>query len=313
MSQLEIVHIYKCLVDVDFYDLILKHCKNLKAIYVHYSNVGFNWLLQEYPKLEHLYLTPGPRHSQIEKFREFFVRNPNVRTFSTDTVLLWDNRNIFLNSNIKLDIIELQSAYSEPCSSYGKQTLETHLEFLNQLHEQGFYKRLHIFGIGNWKLDTKLALIKGLELLSIGNFREVYNLDQLTNLRELMVSNPNVKDMETLANSLTNLDRLFIYDGDNIDVVLPFIRRSLKLNKIKFLSTYRRRRRTVPLNLAMLNEERAELFGARKITIYVSHNVFLATKWTTRNGDTNLSSIEVRRSSSIKWNPDYFDNYESNE
>lgn len=78
LPQLEILHINDCLVDGDFYDLILKHCKNLKAIYVEYSNINFNWLLQEYPKLEHLYLTPNQRHSQIDELREFFVRNPNV-------------------------------------------------------------------------------------------------------------------------------------------------------------------------------------------------------------------------------------------
>lgn len=85
LPQLEIVHIAEhcTIVDGDFYDLILKHCKNLKAIYVEYSDVSsrinskFNWLLQEYPKLEHLYLTP--RHSgPIEELREFFAHNPNV-------------------------------------------------------------------------------------------------------------------------------------------------------------------------------------------------------------------------------------------
>lgn len=46
--------------------------------------------------------------------------------------------------------------------------------------------------------------------------------------------------------------------------------------------------------LQITNEERAKLFGARKITIYVRHRDFLATKWTTRNCDTNLSFIEMR-------------------
>lgn len=215
---------------------------------------------------------------------------------------MWDNSSIFLNSNIKLDVLELKEGYSEECSSYKKQTLETLLEFLNQLHEQGFYKRLHIFRIGNSKLRTGLALIRGLELLSICHFEEKYNLDQLTNLKELMIRHPKVKDMEILANSLKNIEHLCIY-GKNTDDVMPFIRRSWKLNKIKLRSLFQR---TAPLNLAMLNEERAKLFGARKITIYVDHNMFLATKWTTRNGDTNLSFIEMKRSSSIKWKPDYF-------
>lgn len=313
LPQLEIIHIKECLVDGDFYDLILKYCSNLKGIYFEYSDVSscinskFNWLLQEYPMLEHLYLAP-PQSGQVGEIHEFFVRNPNVQTFSTDTRFLWDNGSIFLNSNIKLDILELKQGKFkdlEQCSSDRKRMWKTILEFLNQLHEQGFYKRLHIFGMLQG-LSTKLALIKGLELLCISHFVKEYNLGQLTNLRELMVraGSDYVEDMENLANNLTKLDRLCIY-SENIDVVMPFIRRSLKLNKLKFCLCDS----VVPLNLAMLNEERAKLFGARKITIYVCDNVFLATKWRTRNGDTNLSFIELRRKSSIKWSPDYFTDY----
>lgn len=154
-----------------------------------------------------------------------------------------------------MDVLELREGYFEPGSSYSEQTSKTLFEFLNQLHEQGFYKRLHIFGVAD-DYSTKLALIKIHEFLSMGcHFREIYNLDQLTKLRELMIRAPHgkAKDMEILANSLTQLDRLCII-VENIDVVMPFIRRSLKLNKIKFLSTSWR---AVPLNLAMLNEERA--------------------------------------------------------
>lgn len=83
----------------------------------------------------------------------------------------------------------------------------------------------------------------------------------------------------------------------DIDVILPFIRRSLNFNKIKFVHYYSK-----SLNLAMLNEERARLVGAKKITLYVRGEVFLHTKWTTRNDDLNMSFIEVRRLDSIYWN-----------
>lgn len=149
-----------------------------------------------------------------------------------------------------------------------------------------------------------LASAKGLEILNLSKFQKSLNLVQLTNLREIIVRygslDMNEKDLEILANSLTSLNRFWIIGFNhhmNIDVIRPFIRRSLNLNKIIFVD-----RGSKVLNLAMLNEERAKLVGARKITLYVRNDVSLHTKWMTRNGDMNLSFIEVRRSDSIYWN-----------
>ncbi|XP_031636500.1 uncharacterized protein LOC116349276 [Contarinia nasturtii] len=304
LPPLEIVQLEDCAMYGDFYDLILKYCKNLRKIYFQDSYFGFqingktNWLLQEYPKLERLELTPDDT-SQIEELREFFVRNPNVQRFSTNSEFLWENADIFLNSNAKLDILELKNVLVYKQSpSYVKQTFD----LLNQLHEQGFYKRLYIyFNNVDEGESISLASLRGLELLSIRSSRESYNLAQLTNLRELIILDPlDVKDMEILANGLTKLERLYI-DEASIDEIIPFVRRSPKLNKIKFIPKWK----GVVLNLAMLNAERAKLAGALKIIFYTRDDVFLATKWTTRNGDTNLSFIEMRRSDSFEWNPHY--------
>lgn len=115
-----------------------------------------------------------------------------------------------------------------------------------------------------------LASVKGLEILHFSNFQKSLNLVQLTNLREIIVRYGSLdmdeKDLEILANSLTSLNRLWINGYDrhmNIDVIRPFIRRSLNLNNIKFVH-----HNPKTLNLAMLNEERANLVGAQKITLH---------------------------------------------
>ncbi|XP_031621929.1 uncharacterized protein LOC116339978 [Contarinia nasturtii] len=166
LPQLEILRYTCCRVDGDLYDLMLKYCKNLREIYVQNSTVGnringeIKWLLQEYPKLECLELSPSDS-SRIEELRTFFVRNPNVQRFSTSVDFLWNNGDIFLNSNTKLDILELKDKESMQSSSYRKQTLD----LLNRLHEQGFYKRLYIYIYEfNEELSNSLASVKGLEL-----------------------------------------------------------------------------------------------------------------------------------------------------
>lgn len=49
------------------------------------------------------------------------------------------------------------------------------------------------------------------------------------------------------------------------------------------------------LNLVELNTERAKVTGAKKLIIFISEKIFLETKWTTPNGDINLSYIQLKR------------------
>ncbi|XP_031633817.1 uncharacterized protein LOC116347382 [Contarinia nasturtii] len=285
--QLEIVQYQRCSLRGDFYNSILKHCTNLREIYIQNSATGrrtnrkLNLLLKEYPKLERFEWIP-PYSGKFEELRTFFALNPNVQRFST-TIGFWSkNSNIFLNSNVKLDILEIKEFYVYPRSNVHS---KIPLELLNQLHEQGFYKQLYIYiDDCDEERSTSLGSVNGLELLCIRSFEKTYNLTQLTNLRELIILGGSIaEDMEILANCLTNLERLYV-DEANIDDILPFIRRSPKLNKIKFIP----RDKGVVLNLEMMNKERAKLARARKIIIYTRDDVFLATKWTTRNGAVNL-------------------------
>lgn len=309
--QLECLHFELVNINGDLYDIILKYCrKNLRQLYVYHSELGsrkfvkfgkFKWLLQKYPKLECLHLVPTD-FCRLEELREFFIRNPNLRKFSTRAIFFWDHGDIFLNSNIKLDILEITDFWlHEGYSSSATTTSKTLVELLNRLHAQGFYKRLYVYmAIRDDELANKLALIEGLEFVYVREFYKTYNLHHLVNLKELMIQDEfEDADAEILAYNLTRLERLCIYGLSSFDDIMPFIRQSLKLRKILFIPDKFR----LVLNLVMLNEERAKLDGAQKIIIYVRDDCFLATKWATKNGDTNLNFIEMRKSDSIEWNP----------
>lgn len=145
---------------------------------------------------------------------------------------------------------------------------------------------------------TFLTSFRALDILCIEQFEKSYNLPQLVDLKELIIlKGTNIKDMQILANSLVKLERLCIENCENVDDVTPFIRQSPKLNRIKFTPHHR----DEVLNLRMLNEERAKLAGARKIILYTRDDVFLATKWATKNGDINLKFIEMRRVDSYRY------------
>ncbi|XP_031623885.1 uncharacterized protein LOC116341132 [Contarinia nasturtii] len=307
LPQLETVHIEECTIDGDLYELMLKYGENLKRVYANgnkranYRGHRHDWLLNKYPKLEHLELITADINQsyRINELSKFFVLNPNIQRFSTTSLVLWDNKDFFLNYNAKLDILEVKGVRLRPGM------LIDLFNLLNRLYEQGFFKRLYFYtnNISKYPIDLSdlLPSVKGLELLCIRSFDMSDNLPQLTNLKELIILNlSNATDFVILANGLEELERLYITSA-SIDHIVPFIRRSKKLNKIKLLHL----KEGGVLNLRMLNDERAKLAGARKIIIYTSDDIFVATKWATRNGDTNLSLLEMRRSYSYEWRHHY--------
>lgn len=161
---------------------------------------------------------------------------------------------------------------------------------LNQLHERNFYKSLHLYAKRiDQQFCDQLCSVSGLERLSIKQFRECYNLPRLVNLKELVLNGQIRRaDIELLAMSLWNLEYLSISNVTSDDI-LPFMRHSVELNKV-FVHLIDK-----TLDLNKLNQEREKLSRACKVTIYVTSNIFLATKWTTKNGATNLNLVEMRR------------------
>lgn len=313
LARLEILHIADTQFSCDSYETVLNLCVNLKEISVMCfcktdPTDKHNWLLRKYPKMEYLEFIGG-KMCQINELNDFFTQNSNVRTFSTNQQVIWANRNIFLNSQINLDVLDVlyENDYifmelaADACNRSKR-----NVDLLNKLHEQGFYKRLHLtVHPRNMNVRPLLGLFNGLEALRIGRYYKNFDFDltQLTNLKELaldVTTRLTFADFENWANSLVRLERLFILRSHFIDAIIPFVRRSPSLKKLKILCAETKDNNVV-LNLKKLNEERAKLPGAQKVTIYVRDYIFLKTKWTTENGDMNLKFIEMKRSDSYRW------------
>lgn len=340
LPKLKIIQFQNCTIVGDLYEIFLRFCTNLKRLYLQDAHLGEKWLQQSYPMLEHLELLPIP--SLSNELDVFFEQNPTVTSFSTSAYSLWLNRDAFLKSKIKLDILEVKKYryYTVVTNVRGGNnngatndgddgdededdgdyaltdsddeldddifTTQSLCKLINQLYDRGFFKRLFIYMPDvNKKTSDYIITLRGLEKLCIKEFSESFSLPHLITLKELAIMDgANPCEMEILANNYLNLQYLFIQNA-TYDTLLPFIRRSVKLKRVLVFPKDKSHFNGNFLDLVQLNEERSKLQMAQKLVIYVPDNVFLKTKWKTNNGDTNLRLIQMKRSSSYEWNHYY--------
>lgn len=184
-------------------------------IYVYWENEPnyecISFLHRKFPKLEHFEMNFVPSEKDII---EFFQINPQIQRFSTDWKKMWQNKEIFLKSEIKLDTliitsIEFTDEYTDAVS-----------DFLNQLHKRGFFKILYLevgfFGSRdvkyNFNFNAKhLASIDAIEKLSLQFLEKDNNLHLLTNLMESHIKSSDIYDkneMEIMVKSLINIQIL---------------------------------------------------------------------------------------------------------
>lgn len=307
LEKCQTIQIRNCSSEGDFYQTFLKFCKNLKKLHIQEADMGHSyhrdsgpsWLLQTYPKLEYLELSPQFSR-RLTELCTFFDRNANVRIFSTDANCLLANGEDFLKSNIKLDILEVK-IFTSNHFYYGddlNERLDSVYPLLKQLFDRGFYQRLHlcIERITKENCEHLISLPK-LEKLCIKNYDERHNLARLTELREFVILNgANATDMNIFANEFVNLRRLFL-GNSTFDCLVPFICHSTKLNVVKYFPANRNEQ----FKLLTLKNERERLAGARKVVIYVPDNVFLATKWKRYHGKTYFESVQLKRTESYPW------------
>ncbi|XP_031639406.1 uncharacterized protein LOC116351446 [Contarinia nasturtii] len=304
--QIETIQSQNVRISGDFHELALKFCTNLKRLYLQrtsFDDHHYTWLLNDYPNLLHLEITPiVPFHAN--GLNNFFTRNANVQRFSTTPQMLWHNKDTFLNSTATLDTFEIKEF-----ECYGN-NIESIWCLLNQLYKKGFYKRVFIYikSIDAHRC-TQLASVDGLDLLCIQWFSTGFNLSIFSNLKELIILDRlYAVDIEHLARSLATLERLYVKDA-SIDDIVPFIRLSPTLKKMKVIPRDRKSFNGAMLDIAKLNKERAELTGARKLTIYTRDDVFLTTKWNTKDGNIDQSFLKIRRMDSYEWEHQYCDTY----
>lgn len=312
LQTLERIKLYRCIeFDGDFYDKFLKHCSNLKRFNVTQCDLvrsrvnddgtivhEYPWLKRKYPKLEHLKLVPRIR-LRIDELDEFFMLNPSLQGFSTSAHCLWINRHQLLSSTAKLHSLEIwiTKTFDPPSDEFGNLTtrMQAICQLINQLHDQGFYKMLKLFIHDNaQRTIDEVASLNGLEMLSIAHFEEEFNQLPLTLVRELSIlKGVHNVNLEQLAERCVRLEH-FQLGTNKIDDILPFVRRTSNLKRIKAFTDAKHH---VNIDLVSLNEERKKLLAARKLIIFVPDHIFLAAKWSTK-WFRDLNFVELRREDS---------------
>lgn len=303
LAKVEAVDIQKCYLRGDFCQKLLECCTNLKRLNIQNSHIDVHsnrnhdarnqWMHRQYPLLEHFKLILH-ESIDVDELKEFLEQNPTLCSFSTNSERLCDVCDQLFECSSKLDVLKVKyDAFTDST---------TVCDIIKKLHAQGFYKRLHI-EVGECDEDCSigLATLPSLEKLCIKRFMRVHRLSSLTGLKELAIlKNVNAIDMDILARLLGGLKRVFLFNASLADI-LPFIRCSVNLMKIKVYPKDETSFTDGILNLAVLNKEREKLPGARKVMIYVPDKMFLKTKWAVKDGNIDFDFVEMQRYDLYSW------------
>lgn len=284
LPNIEILKLIDCELDGDLYQFFLQFCPKLKEIRIDdddqliVNEFQNRWLDKSYPFLEKFGLIL-PDGFEINKLRSFLERNSTIKEFAITGSTLWENKGKILRAKVQLEKFAVNYGY------YGfKKNFEQFCKLLCQLYERGFYKRLHLDICDFKKLHmVQLPSLEGLESLKIRTFTKDCDSIRLPKLKKVSLTSHDEMPLQMMSVEDIELNRGSFKD------LLAFICNIVNLRKIKILSY------NGDLDLIKLNDERQKLHGAKKVTIFIPEKLFLKTKWNTRNGDTDLSHIQLKR------------------
>lgn len=286
--------------DCDLYENCLKFCKNLKKLSITFTRPTNGWLNQIYPTLEYIQYIQKGYILEFDEPNTFLEINKTIKHFSTDGTCLWQHRHLFTNSSAKLEILEV---HLDSLSIKREPTIHLLCELINELHDIGFYKRLHL-NIGHMNRETNIftATLSGLEKMTISKENR-WMTDAIATfpftLKELCIwrSVCDPRYLNIRIKELINLEyvHLKIINYTPEAFALPFISQLSKLSKLIIEQHEKKCVRNESINLATLNMKRKKLANARKVIFYVDDDIFVKTKWAAVNGSTNLSHIIIKR------------------
>lgn len=300
-NQIKVVDCSKDNITSSFLQILLTTCPNLNRLCIRkiYGTIlasdSNEWLLCKYPQLTHIILDDWCIHGHFGKtiieLKEFFMSNPNIRNLSMSLRLLWENRTWLIESNLSFDELHLHgycigSQFNEIC------------QLINELYTQGFYKRLHFYGIfiGEKRVLDLIFSLNALEKLHLSELSVNLVLPPSTEFKELSFGfDSDIMNLEAFAENLSNIERIYFRFAD-FNTILTFIRHSPRLREIIVNQLYQRDGKYFKddiIDVAALNKERSQLFYKRKVTVYVNEKIFLATKYATNN--TNYDLVAVKR------------------
>lgn len=304
---------------MSFYGDFLVYCPNLKRLSIKENPNHFGleadkrtgWLLKKYPLLENFELEASINRT-LNGLGTFFMLNPTIRKFSISAQMLWMNRQL-IATNTTFDDLSILIDYDDD-----DQKFNLFCNLVNNLYEQGFYKRLHVYfpnWDGNQQLYNKLPSLKALVKLYVGCLDDPIKLPTLHNVYELcIIRNEDVSNLEALNGCFPNLKRLQIYNATS-DELLMFMGQMAKLERIKvdyldavlddhgFYDAYRDIEPKI-IDLEKLNGIRQKVAGASNVTLYVRENFYLGTKSALQT--TKMGKVEIKRGESFEWDNSFF-------
>lgn len=242
------------------------------------------------------------RPKRIPELQIFFNQNPSVKVFSTTASILQSNLTWMLTSNLKFERLIILDV---DCFEFDMDQL---CEMLEEIFACGFYKTIHFYAINVYRQQQidRIATLTALEKLHLQFHGEDANYlipsNHQDSLKELSVcwavyiSNLNPLDRNVYPK---NIER-FCFESVSSDSILRFIRHAPNVKQIKIdvIEDENRFLDTIT-NLSALNNKRRQLIDAKKITIYMRENLFLAIKLATIT--TDLEFIEIQRLETIDW------------
>lgn len=285
----------------DFYDSFLQFCPHLKYLSIVKISSGLligsgnEWLLRQYPSLEHISLDnisfTNPRGAnEVTELQTFFELNPQIHTFTTTSDVLCAQKNWLERTSAKFDLLIIK------CRHYFY-TMEVFCDLVKKLHRRGYYKRLHCYYVQIYDQNNRECMMSlpALEKLHLRSSRVSLDGHLPECMKEIGIEYfKYIYNTEALANNLSNVERIYIhYNGFDVNDILPFFSQSPKLKHI-CLKNFER-----VINVSLLNKAREQLKDACKLTVYAGEKSYLASKWYGPPKKCDL--VQIKRAEAWPW------------
>lgn len=183
---------------------------------------------------------------------------------------------------------------------YHLTTVDPIVDILEHMREQKYFKRLHIYSFRFNQTDIDEVIALPLEKLSLRSIKGgKIKITSHSCVKELSFDEDiQLNCPETAACNLPYVERIH-FERAELKSILPFLEHFVKIQKIRIdeLKPGIYFENGI-INLIALDSVRDQRDGARKLTLYVSEQAYLATKWA--HMPTECSLIELKRHTSYE-------------
>lgn len=283
LKNVEIVEFWVSRSSGEFFNSILKYCKNMKSLRIRSQcvkedrmyNLRSNWYYQKYPTLESIQWDDGVKFKTTE-LNGFFKKNLNIKNFTVAR----NARNalkFILDSDIILDQLTVHLTLHN--KKYVMSRIEHICDLIKLLYARKKIKRFQLIPSGskcilNHSTD-KLSSLKALERIFLihcnsGRINLIPSIASLTNLKTIYIVSLG-DDANMIADALTKLEEVYI-EQDSIGVIIPFATKSPNMKLIVLSNVIDMK----PIKIRSLINRRSSLHNAKKLNIFIKEEILIA-------------------------------------